>query len=88
MVFNVKDKKVTRLVKDLIRRAGLEGKVGCKFEDDEDKILDVNDLSQSNSLFSSQSNTFSSDTPIHPAIAPGLRLKDFVAQEFPRSPRY
>ena len=60
MVFNVKDKKVTRFVKDLIRKAGLEGKLGCTFDEEEDKILDVNELSQSNSLFSSQSNTFSS----------------------------
>lgn len=87
MVFNVKDKKVTRMVKDLIRKAGLEGKVGCKF-DDEDKILDVDDLSQSNSLFSSASNTFSSDTPLHPAIAAGVKLKDFVTSEFPKNSRF
>lgn len=86
MVFNVKDKKVTRMVKDLIRRAGLEGKVGCHFDDDQDRVLDANDLSQTNSLFSSASNTFSSDTPLHPAIAAGVKLKDFVSKDF-KSPR-
>ena len=87
MVFNVKDKKVIRMVKDSIRKAGLEGKVGCTF-DDEDKILDVDDLSQSNILFSSASNTFSSDEHIHPAIASGVKLKDFVTSGISNNSRF
>lgn len=81
MNFSVKDKNVKRMVKQLIREAGLEGQLGCKFDDeDENRILDVDDLSQSNSMFSSHSNTFSSDTPMHPAIAAGLVLKDFISK--------